>query len=250
MIKSPLPLLIYQPNENLVADQCIKLNQKVFDDVKCIKEVSYEPFDKIYKHMSTNYIEFESLCFLRFFHMLNYVKNNKIDKFLYCDSDAVYLKYLDFEGMLGKNQCLACKPFEQDEYEDVVSAHFSIWTKDGLESFCDFILDIYGRNIEVLMPKWEWHQKTGIAGGICDMTLLFHWYKPQESLFSYRNGATFDRGIALSDNGYKKEMIIENGIKKIVKTPTRMFGYKTDGNLIELLGIHFQGSAKQLIFNL
>ena len=59
---------------------------------------------------------FEKLCFIRFFKILKYIKENNIDKFLYCDSDAIFLKALDFEKILEDEKCVACKPTEQDKF--------------------------------------------------------------------------------------------------------------------------------------
>ena len=59
--------------------------------------------------MCYNNETFERLCFIRFYKILEYVKANNIDKFLYCDSDAVFLKVLDFEKILEDEKCVACR---------------------------------------------------------------------------------------------------------------------------------------------
>lgn len=250
MIKSQIPLLMFQTRETPVSEKCEELNKKIFENIIILNGGKNIQFESYYKHMSSNDYNFEIVCFLRYFYILNFIKSNKIDKFLYCDSDAVFLKYLDFEGMLGKEKCLACKPKEQEDYERVVSAHFSIWTDHGLDEFCDFLFEVYNSNLSILEDKWEWHKKTNSPGGICDMTLLYHWYESPESLLDYRNEATFDRGISSGDNLFKNEFAVENGIKKIFIDSNRFFGKKTDGNMVEFLGLHFQGNKKNLIFSI
>ena len=146
--------------------------------------------------MCYNNDTFERLCFIRFYKILEYIKVNNIDKFLYCDSDAIFLKALDFEKILEDEKCVACRPKEQNKFEDVTGAHFSIWTKDGLEDFCNYILDVYTNNIDILTPKWKWHIETETGGGICDMTLMYHWYKGKKNLYDLAGG-TFDRGIGM-----------------------------------------------------
>jgi len=246
-MKSKLPLFYYQPNQVPYLEKSLELNKKIFANILVLKNPQHQTFDSVYKHMCFNHEEFERLCFRRFFVMLDYVKENNIDKFLYCDSDAIYLKQLDFESLLGEQKSLLCRPKEQAQFEDVVGAHFSIWTKEGLESFCNFVIDTYTKNIKLLEPKWQWHVSTSTGGGICDMTLLFHWYKEKRSLLEYYNGGTFDRTIGISDNYIKNEFQRKNNIKQLKKKENGIFGINKDNEEIEFYGLHFQGDNKRLM---
>jgi lipopolysaccharide biosynthesis glycosyltransferase len=199
--------------------------------------------------MCYNNETFERLCFIRFYKILEYVKANNIDKFLYCDSDAVFLKVLDFEKILEDEKCVACRPKEQNKFEDVTGAHFSIWTKDGLEDFCNYIIDVYTNNIDILTPKWDWHVKTKTGGGICDMTLMYHWYKGKKNLYEVAGG-TFDRGIGMPQNNIADEFEMKGDIKRLRNIDNQIFGTNYNDELVEFFGLHFQGDKKNYMYNL
>lgn len=249
-MKSDLPLIIYQPTDCFYLDKAISLNNQFFKDIKIIKENNYIKFEKIYKHMSSNHYGFELFCFIRYFLILNYVKENKIEKFIYSDTDAIFFDFFDFDSFLGSSACVACKPEDQDFYDHIVSAHFSIWTRQGLESFCDFLMNTYSNNIDILKPKWEWHLKTKNLGGICDMTLLYHWYKESKNLLNVNNKNTFDRNINTSDNNKRNEFQTNGSIKQIKIIQNRAVGKNSINEDVNFIGLHFQGNAKNLILNL
>jgi len=249
-MKTEIPLLYYQPNDCFFLEKSISLNSKYFKNIFVLKEPNYFPFENIYKHMSSNSEPFEKLCFIRFFCMLNFIKQNKIDKFVYCDTDAIFLESVDYENILGKDLCVACKPEEQSFYEQAISAHFSIWTLNGLESFCNFLMETYSNNINLLIPKWEWHLMTKNLGGICDMTLLYHWYKTDNNLLKLRNDFVFDRNINDSSNNKINEFLMNNGLKNIIIENEKAYGFNKNNQKIQFAGLHFQGVAKNLILSL
>ena len=69
---------------------------EVFKNIVRLKDSNFPLFDSVYKHMSYNAEYFERFCFYRYFSALKYATENKIDKFLMCDTDAIFLKFLDF----------------------------------------------------------------------------------------------------------------------------------------------------------
>ena len=248
-MKSDLPLFYYQPNDVPYLEKSLELNKKIFKDLLIIKGTDCPVFNNVYKHMCYNNETFERLCFIRFYKILEYVKANNIDKFLYCDSDAVFLKVLDFEKILEDEKCVACRPKEQNKFEDVTGAHFSIWTKDGLEDFCNYIIDVYTNNIDILTPKWDWHVKTKTGGGICDMTLMYHWYKGKKNLYEVAGG-TFDRGIGMPQNNIADEFEMKGSIKKLRNIDNQIFGTNYNDEIVEFFGLHFQGDKKNYMYNL
>lgn len=242
-MKSELPLFYYQPNNVDYLEKSLSLNKKIFKDILILKKTDYPEFNNVYQHMCHNHEQFERLCFLRFYAMLEYVNQNNIDKFLYCDSDAIFLKVLDFEKILDNEECVACRPEEQNKFDDITCAHFSIWTKDGLESFCNFITHTYTKNINIITPKWKWHLENQIGGGICDMTLMYHWYKGNKNLYKMKDGA-FDRGIGMSRNTKEDEYEMKNNIKRLKMKDGKVYAYNNKGEEIEFFGLHFQGNTK------
>lgn len=243
-MKSDLPLFYYQPNNVDYLDKSLSLNKKIFKDLIVLNKTDYPDFNNVYRHMNYNHEQFERLCFLRFFAMLEYVKENNIDKFLYCDSDAIFLKDLDFENILEDEECVACRPEEQNKFDDITCAHFSIWKKDGLEDFCNFIINTYTNNINLILPKWNWHVETQTGGGICDMTLMYHWYKGTKNLYKMSNGA-YDRGIGMSKNNIEDEYEMNNGIKRLKRMDNKVFGTNYNKEEVEFYGLHFQGHTKK-----
>jgi lipopolysaccharide biosynthesis glycosyltransferase len=248
-MKSDLPLFYYQPNDVPYLEKSLELNKKIFKDLLVIKGTDCPEFNNVYRHMCYNGDAFERLCFIRFFKILDYVKQNNIDKLLYCDSDAIFLKALDFEKILENEKCVACRPKEQNKFEDVTGAHFSIWTKEGLEDFCNYIIGVYTNNIDILLPKWEWHVETKTGGGICDMTLMYHWYKGKKNLYEVEGG-TFDRGIGMPQNNIADEFEMKQGIKRLRHIDNQIFGTNYNGELVQFFGLHFQGDKKDYMYNL
>ena len=243
-MKSDLPLFYYQPNNVDYLEKSLSLNGKLFKNIIRLKDSTFSTFDSVYRHMSYNAEYFERFCFYRYFSALKYATENKIDKFLMCDTDAIFLKSLDFEKILGNDKCVACKPQEQNKNDDIVCIHNSIWTKDGLEDFCNFLIETYNNNIEILMPKWEWHVSTQTGGGICDMTLMYHWYNSDKNLYNLQDGV-FDRGIGMSKNNIEDEFKIKNEIKQLKKIDNKIFGINYKDEEVEFYGLHFQGHTKK-----
>lgn len=244
-----MPLYMYQPNDVDFYPTVEKLNSNIFEDIFRLRNTSYPNFESVYKHMSFRESEFEILCFKRFFAMLEHAKENNIDRFCYCDSDAVFIEKLDFSSILGEEMCVACKPGDQPKFEDVVCAHFSIWSVDGIQDFCDFMLEVYSNKIDLLLPKWEWHKKRYRAGGICDMTLLYHWYKSQKNMLDLGDKA-FDHMVSLPHGSKRNQFVIENGLKVIEKIDNKLMAKTRDGGYLQMCGIHCQGINKNYVYKL
>lgn len=47
-----------------------------------------------------------------------------------------------------------------------------LFTKQGLIEFTDYCIDMYKNHMDVLMEKWNIHQKYQIYGGVAEMSLL------------------------------------------------------------------------------
>jgi len=78
-MKSDLPLFYYQPNTVPYLEKSLELNKKIFKDLIVIKGTDCPEFNNVYKHMCYNADMFERLCFIRFFKILEYIKENNID---------------------------------------------------------------------------------------------------------------------------------------------------------------------------
>jgi hypothetical protein len=276
-MKSDLPLFYYQPNYVDHLEKSLSLNGKIFKDIIILKDESFPLFNSVYQHMTFNPDWYERLCFFRYFAVYKYVKRNNIDKFLMCDTDAIFLKLLDFENILGNDECVALNPDDKSgpddhDFNDIVTIQYSIWTQDGLGSFCNFLMETYKNNIKRLIPKWEWHIRTQTEGGISDMYLMYLWYKGDKNLCNLKEGV-FDININTSHNNITNEFKMHHlyaetkniyndidirtsqnytknsdKIKQLKKIDNKVFGVNYKNEMVEFYGLHFQGQAKKYMY--
>lgn len=121
--------------------------------------------------------------FKRFFLILEYLERNGFEECVVIDSDVLlYLDVSTYEPFRHCKVALEC-PKEQDfaflEKGNCLKwkacAGFSYFTKEGLSEFTDYCIDMYKNHKDILMKKWNVHQKYGIYGGVGEMALLYLW---------------------------------------------------------------------------
>ena len=99
---------------------------------------SARDFSKIYKHHSVNNYDFELFCLQRWFVINEFIKEQKIEKFLHIDSDV--LLYAD----LTKEKGLLDTVANYDMTISSVSGHTSFFNSQNvLNKFCNFICEIF-----------------------------------------------------------------------------------------------------------
>jgi hypothetical protein len=199
-------------------------------------------FAKIYKHFSTNSYQFELLCFQRWFVIREFIEKNKIDKFLYLDSDILLY-------------CNATEVFRlYDNYKFTIcetrSPHCSYFTSARtLDELCRFINSLYEDESLLCRSEKEFNDRLsrGLQGGVCDMSAFYEFSKVNPGkvadLVSINDNSVFDDNFNLSQ-GYE----IEYGRKKIYWRDGLPYGkHLADGRLIRFNALHFQGHAKSMI---
>jgi putative methyltransferase (TIGR04325 family) len=214
--------LIYNKKVFLIGDTDFKLN-----GVQTFPVTSYldgvAEFETAYVHMSTNEAGFEKICIKRWLILNNFLKQNTFSVCYYSDSDVmiydnltkVYENYKEYDASY-------TFPEYQENFRWTASACCSFWKDTALNKFAKFIKDIYSKEkITVLEEKWNYHKKNNIAGGVCDMTLLYLFAK-QIKFFSLsldRNNLCFDQNFIDSENYYKNEFEMERltDLDKMVK---------------------------------
>ena len=276
-MRKQVPVIFYhvgnQPYLKTAMKQCRKYNEKVIllgDEsnqamaakIGCTwflardydeKEL-WKQFEEKYVGMSTNDYHFELNCFRRFFVIQELIKENNMDQFVYLDSDILsYVNYSDLDDMWLADSGMSV-PKEQSRYGWVANCGISFWNRKSLSSFLDYCIDIYENHMELLEEKWNYHKEHHVAGGICDMTLQYLWYKNDIScekinLVDRENGlpGVMDFNVNLSTNCYKNEYLMNDliHIKKICFKNDQPFLCGRDGTLVPVLAIHFLGPAKQ-----
>lgn len=209
-------------------------------------------FKKAYLHMSHNPEWYELICFLRWFYLLEYMRLGKVESVFYLDSDVLLytsMQELARESVAMGNgavrgACLFCQ-------SNRATAGISYWTREGLEDFCQMLLNCYRQKkyLNVLKNYWKPFVETGAPGGVCDMTPLSLFYSPNTDRLADLTkvgGGVFDCGINVSSNYVENEYVMHRGMKKVVFDGKVPMLVKNDGyNTLEKAhALHFQGEAK------
>lgn len=204
-----------------------------------------EAFTGIYKHMSSNGEGYELTCFLRWFYISAFCKENNIGQFIYLDSDVLLYESVStmlpfFEHSTIANTC--------DTTGVPAFTYFN--GQQSINDFCDFLLYSYTNNkaISNLEDLYEpFIKDPTIMGGVCDM-MLFHLYfreHPADTMKIHliNNNLAIDICINNPD-GYE----MEAGIKRIKWQDGAPYGVESSsGNLVRFASLHYQGTAKNLI---
>jgi hypothetical protein len=200
-------------------------------------------FSKNYEHLSTNGPAVELFCMNRWLILRNLMRKNKIDTCLYIDSDV----------LLFADPTKEWYKFSQFEFTLVhwTSGHTSFWTLKGLEGFCNLMLNTYRNKNTYEWDKIASHyhirRKYGLAGGVCDMTLLEFYGRTRvghvgEMMHIQPDGSTYDHIICASDQGFD----MKNGHKDF-KFVSGVPYVRLGDRRIRFNTLHFQAGAKSLI---
>ena len=215
-----------------------------------------EKFKTHYSHMSTNSEKFELFCWVRWFHLLNYMRKNDVQSVLHLDSDV--LLYSSIEDIkkayadLPLECALSIPKQDSNSFKWSASGHISYWTIDALEDFCHMIIDSYQNEdyLNLYKKKWNWHVTENKPGGICDMTTLYLFWQENTSrivsLSRSHKGNVFDDNINSGSNSEVDQYITELGRKKVKFVKKRPFFVKETGReeLDRVHALHLQGDAK------
>jgi len=219
---------------------------------------SVRRFRATYVHRSTNSIEFELFCWLRWFLLLAFMKTVDLKEVVYLDSDVLLLTRADrLVDMYGARNagCAAFVPSQ--DHESMLwcaSGHVSYWTVEALEQFCLFAETSFSdwQLLSEYERKWRWHCETKTPGGVCDMNGLYWFWKlnpGRVANFAERNDAgVVDRTMGASANFRDQEYLMRRGVKKTVflkKQPS--FVTSSGRDQIRALALHFQGWTKDLM---
>jgi len=198
---------------------------------------AHEQFSSIYQHLSRGKFDFEYKCILRWFIIKNFVKQNKIEKIFYCDSDVMLFTDISQEWFVSEDLCI----MEPHKYT-CASGHSSLWSLDALSQFGDFILHTYTNNFKVLQN----FQNSG-KGNVCDMFLIYLFGKnyPHQTLTKVYNNTVFDDNLATSTNHTRNEYEMKNNMKNIQFIDDIPYCKNIQLNkMIKFNSIHFWGHLK------
>jgi len=222
-----------------------------FVDIQKVVDEDFVLFDKLYDHLSTNPEFIEKFCFLRWFAVRTMMERANLDRIFYADSDVMLYCDVTEEN----------KKFEQFDMTLVhrCCGSTSFMSKESLSTFCDYMLDIYKEKEEFaygdLLNKFSNMRKHNKDGGVCDMTLLdrFH-YEDSKGGGPCRIGemthvieeSTYDHNINTDEGIYDHD----GRSKNIVWKDGNPYCYnKNLKREIRFNALHYQGPAKQLLFD-
>ncbi len=221
----------------------------------------WREFYSVFENYSTYPQSWAEGIFKRFFLFLEYMEREGFEECVVLDSDILlYLDVSAYEPLLHcrvaaetpKEQDLSCLP-PGNGLQCYTSGGFSYFTREALSEFTDFCIDTYRDHKDLLLTKWEAHQKYGLPGGVCEMSLLHLWIRtlPEGQYLNLLkedpNHAVFDQSFA-SSGGYLEnqyEFIRCLGIKRLHWENGKPYCYTVkDHRRNDFLMLHFGGETK------
>ena len=245
----------------LVVDQAKKYNQEVFligdeGNAHCCPDnhesmfnyyEDVEKFESLYTHLSTNPFGIEQFCFSRWFILRNFLRKNNYEGAFYMDNDI--LLFVDVSEEYKKVKHLYCT------LSGRTSGHASYWSLKGIESFCDYLLEVYSNKssyeFDRLSSHYSLRKKHGLTGGLCDMTLLEHFARyrcphlvGESSIADPTGSEPYYDHVIQQDEGFE----FENNRKVfIIKEGKPYSKHMATGVYLPFATVHFQGSNKPLM---
>lgn len=208
-------------------------------------------FDEVYVHMTSNAERFERMAFRRWFIIQEFMEKEEVDRVFLCENDV--LLFANISEVLHEITGSALSiPEQLHELDWCVSGHAALWTLEDISRFCKFSLDFYQNQLHRLQKKWKWHQSTGTPGGICDMTLLYLFWKENNyirNLNAVIGEGFFDHNISDDKNEFLGEYARDwLRIKKIRSRKGYFEAYNKKLNKwVKCHSLHFSGSAKRFL---
>lgn len=214
----------------------------------------FAEFKSIYTHLSVNAYDFELNCFARYFAFANTLTNN--DSFILSDSD-IYItdRKIELSDPPFKNVFIGSEGFANGVTVAQISPHFSVWNRDMIMDFTNYLLTVYKRNQEDNFLGEYYEVQKSILGynatAISDMTLLYMWVNENNIPYINSNSASNDLGIdhnisVLSSKNAEFQSV-HNRKKIEVTADGKVNLILESGERKEMSCLHFQGAYKQIL---
>jgi hypothetical protein len=208
-----------------------------------------ELFEQNFFNYSTNPRQFEFACFKRWF-ALNAATCELNENDYVCLLDSDFILGCKPEVILDECTKQECQSFdfiaEWSMPMVAVSPEITIIKKKALFNFCRFLITNYYSlaNNPLLQGEYFDRVGAGLPGGICDMRALAYWIR-ETSVSSFNLNDLKSFGLIgnlnhfIRKNAHERDLALEIGPDRLMLL--RPTGSKT------LMGIHFQGTAKNLL---
>jgi len=243
---------------HLIGDEHNQHYTQVFHHlIDRLKDPDAQAFIKAYRHHSTNHYDYELFCFLRWFLIRALMREWDYRSVFVADSDVmVYAELSRHARRIGLgNTCMAAFNIGVDHrWVQSASGHSSYWTWEGINLFCQFLLELYTTPEGTARLEGVLQQKQEIrdAVGVSDMTALYLFYERYSSqitnLSRCLDGSTFDHNIGMGTNYDIEEFETQRGRKRIWMLEGHPVCYNRQQDcLINMLSLHFQGGYKNVV---
>ncbi len=248
----------YNKRVILLGDDANRTVAKEWFDYEKLNLDRYNGFLKMFENYSTYTDFFAEICFKRYFLYYELMKELNFDRIMVAESDLYNCADYSSIPSLDKAYAMVSTTSGQDkDYGWSSCCHCSYWTKAALDDFLTFCEETFRDNKELLLEKWNYQKEHNLAGGVCDMTLVYLWSKDNDKVLNSAkvfDGGTIDQNLCdrvnFTDYEYKYNSVA--GIKKYVlkkdadgnKLP---YLVRQDGTLVRVFAIHCSGRAKTAI---
>lgn len=195
---------------------------------------------KIYRHLSTNSVEFELFALQRWFVLRSFSQKQGLKQFFTQDSDVMV--YTDLSEEQKRLATFGMSVTKEKGPQSVFINDIKL-----LDGFCEFVTMSYATRSAELKDRYQKYWADCAFGGIGEMVLLQDYIAtcPEQVVdtFTISDGAVYDNNVNVSE-GFE----VANGIKHFVWKQGQPFGRHLEtGKLVRFNTIHFQGGAKMLI---
>jgi hypothetical protein len=257
MSNTPLVFIVVEDRQNKALSLCRESAARAQEPLVVLSSTDagpdYERLCASYVHLSSNSPEFEKICFRRYFLLAAFLDANPdCREFVLIDSDVLLFRGIgahirrvagkaDFSGSFMR------PPPGWDPCQ--ISPHVSYWSAMGLRRFLAFVLNTYAtpsgrRKLRAIAARFS---SRGVRGGVSDMTLLHLWAHASgnaEPINRVFGGRVIDHNINGGHNLHPSEFEVRGGAKRLVQIDGLPRVVKPTGEMIDVLALHFQGSAK------
>lgn len=211
----------------------------------------YLSFYHNYEHMSTNPVEFEKACFLRFFILKEFMQRNNFNKIFHIDSDV--LLYTTIEDHVQRFNT----DFTLSNSQHIANSFLSL---NFVQDFCKKIHEVYTKKEDHFwfrdMKKiYNRMSLEGRPGGIVDMSYLEQYKKRNEcnelkltcgEMTEIKDDRVFDFSMKHNKGGFQ----MKDGVKNITFVDKIPFCYNEElQKNVQFLSLHFLGNTKEILHN-
>lgn len=242
----------------LLGDEANRHVAKEWFDADKLDLTRYNEFLKVFENYSTYTDFFAQICFKRYFLYYELMKELDFDRLLVAESDLYNCAdYSSIPSLKNAYAMVSTTEGQERDYGWSSCCHCSYWTRAALDDFLNFCQNTFANNKELLLKKWDYQKEHKLAGGVCDMTLVYLWSRDNDRVLNSAkifDGGTIDQNLCdrvnFSEDEYEYNSIA--GIKKYViqsdasgrKQP---YLVKKDGTKVRVFAIHCSGRAKSAI---